>query len=583
MKNLKIGVKLLVTFMIIIVLFCTTVAVAINGLEKNKERYSEFYNVGYQITHKVMSMRRGLQIIVKDLSFITMEDEAAKKDTYQKEIQKELSTMEENAKWVFENFQGDAALLSAFSEHVTEAIELQEEVMKLADTDMQAAQNMLLDEYQPLVDEAGATLVQISDAAEAEAEKDYQDTVSMQKNLVAMQICLAGGALVITLILSTYLTGSITRPLRQLETSAKKIVGGDFDIHVDYKSKDELGSLASAFKSMVAILDDVVSDASRLLEEMANGNFDVRTRAENRYVGNFQGLLLSIRKLNRDLSVTLGQINRSADQVAYRANKVSNGSQSLSQGATQQAASVEELASTIAGISQQVKNTAENASEARIQSSSAGDEVEKCNKQMQDMTNAMAEITHTSSEIGKIIKTIEDIAFQTNILALNAAVEATRAGAAGKGFSVVAEEVRSLAGKSSEASKYTADLIERSIEAVSRGTNLAAATADSLVKVVEEVRSASSLVEQIAEAAEEQASAVEQVTLGVDQISSVVLVTSSTAEESAAASEELSSQADMLKNLVAKFNLRQEYIIKELDNQTNYANTQMSRGMNINL
>ena len=582
MKNLKIGMKLLMTFMIIIVLFCTTVVVATDGLQKNADRYSEFYHVGYQVTNKVMSMRRGLQMVVKYLAFVTMEDDSSKKDTYLKDADKEMALMEENARWVYENFQDDSALLSQFSEYVTKAVELQKRVITLAETDMQGAQDMLLDEYQPLVDQAVATLIKISEVAENNAEVNYQDTVSMQKRLVAIQLGLAGGALIITLILSTYLTRAITRPLHQLEKSAKKIVNGDFDIHVDYVSRDELGSLASAFKSMTGILNDVVSDASRLLEEMSNGNFDVRTRAENRYVGSFQGLLLSIRKLNRDLSMTLGQINQSADQVASRANQVSSGAQSLSQGATEQAASVEELASTIAGISQQVKSTAENAAEARTQSSLAGDEVEKCNQQMQDMTNAMAEITHTSNQIGKIIRTIEDIAFQTNILALNAAVEATRAGAAGKGFSVVAEEVRSLAAKSSEASKDTADLIESSIGAVARGTNIANATAESLMKVVEEVRSASSLVDQIADAAEEQAGAVGQVTWGVDQISSVVLVTSATAEESAAASEELSSQADMLKNLVSKFRLRQDYVAKIANNPSSYMNTS-SNGININL
>lgn len=561
MKNLKIGTKLLVTFMIIILLFCATVFTAIRGLNQNSERYSEFYKVGYQITHKVMSMRRGLQIIVKDLSFIAMEDETEKTETYMSDMDKELDLLSENGDWLFANFTGSKELLDAFSDKITRAVEMQHTVLELVNTDREAAQAMLLNEYQPLVDEAVDALIKISEVAEGSAETDFEETVKMQEELVMLQFGLAGGALLITVILSLYLTRSITKPLREIEKSAEKIVDGDFEIAISYKSRDELGRLADAFRKMAETLKDVVTDASRLLSEMADGNFDVRTRAEEHYVGEFQGLLSSIRKLNRDLSITLGQINRSADQVAAGSDQVSIGAQALSQGSTEQAAAVEELATTIAGISTQVKDTATDALEAKKQSTTAGDEAEECNQQMRDMMNAMEEITRTSDEIGKIIKTIEDIAFQTNILALNAAVEASRAGTAGKGFAVVADEVRNLASKSSVASQNTAELIESSIKAVSRGTQIADSTAQSLVKVVDEVRSASGKVDKIADAAEEQAGAIEQVTLGINQISSVVQTNSATAEESAAASQELSEQADMLKQLVAKFILRAEYAL----------------------
>ncbi len=555
MKNLKIRTKLLVTFMLVIILFIGTVAIAITGLQTNASKYSEFYNVEYKVTNNIMSMRRGLQIIVKNLSFITIDN----KQTYQDELQKELASLEENATWLHENFTGNTELLQSFETSIVEAISLQQEIIKLAETDNLQAQSMLLNEYQPLVEEAVNTLIQISAEEEKTAEENYLSTVEMQEWLVAAQVGMAAAALVITILLSTYLTRSITKPLRQLEDAAEKIVNGHFDINVTYESKDELGSLTKSFKNMTYILDSVISDASRLLSEMADGNFDVRTKAEDKYVGNLQSLLLSIRKLNKDLSVTLGQINLSADQVASGSGQVSNGAQALAQGATEQAASVEELASTITNISHQVNTTAENAIEARTRSNTAGDEAEICNNQMHDMMTAMEEIARSSNEISKIIKTIEDIAFQTNILALNAAVEAARAGEAGKGFAVVAEEVRSLASKSSVASKNTAELIENSVNAVTRGTKLANSTAESLVQVVDHVRSASTKVDEIANAAEEQAGAIEQVTLGVDQISSVVQTNSATAEESAAASQELSEQASMLKNLVAKFKLREEY------------------------
>ncbi|MCI9662516.1 MAG: HAMP domain-containing protein [Lachnospiraceae bacterium] len=580
MKNLKIRTKLLVTFMLIILLFIGTVVVATTGLKQNAAKYSQFYNVGYQITNKVMNMRRGLQIIVKDLTFITIEGDASKIEAYTADMQKELDGLQTNGTWLFENFTGDAELLNTFATHITTAVEMQDTVIKTAQTDNKKAQEMLLNEYQPLVEEAVNTLIQISAVAEQNAEDDYLNTVSMQDMLEALLLGMAGVALVITLVLSTYLTSAITRPLRELEKSAEKIVGGNFDFSITYTSKDELGKLAEAFRNMTVILESIISDASRLLSEMADGNFDVRTKAEDRYVGSFQSLLGSIRKLNRGLSSTLGQINASADQVAAGSGQVSDGAQALSQGATEQASAVEELASTIAGISSQVKDTAENAAVARKQSNTAEDEVETCNKQMQEMITAMEEITRTSNQIGNIIKTIESIAFQTNILALNASVEASRAGTAGKGFAVVADEVRSLAGKSTEASKDTAELIESSIKAVNRGTEIANSTAKSLVKVVEGVRTVSTKVDMIAAAAEEQAGAVEQVTVGVDQISSVVQTNSATAQESAAASEELSSQAEMLKNLVSQFILRAEYAqgqgVSNRSNASPYQNNRTS-------
>ncbi len=558
MKNLKIGKKLLVTFFVIIILFCGSVSTAVLGLRENQEKYSEFYNVGYQITNKVMNMRRGLQIIIKDLTFITIESDLSKSSVYEEDLDKEVLLLEENLEWLEENFTGDAALVEKFRVDAEKAVAMQKTVMATARANKKRAQNMLLDEYQPLVDEAVNMLIDISNAAAKSAEVDYKETIKMQDDLVAFQIGIAGCVLIITLVLSTYLTRGIIKPLRELEESAKKVVGGDFDFQIHYNSRDELGSLANAFRNMSVILKDIISDASRLLSEMADGNFDVRTEAEKRYVGSFQSLLMSIRKLNRGLSSTLGQINQSADQVAAGSSQVANGAQALSQGATEQASAVEELAATITGISHQVKGTAENATRARGQSNTAGNEAEKCNTQMKELMDAMEEITRTSNEIGKIIKTIEDIAFQTNILALNAAVEASRAGVAGKGFAVVADEVRNLAGKSSEASRNTAELIESSMKAVSRGTQIAGSTAESLRKVVDEVRMASSEVDKIADAAEEQASNIEQVTLGVDQISTVVQANSDTAVQSAATSQQLSSQAEVMKGLVARFILRRD-------------------------
>lgn len=235
---------------------------------------------------------------------------------------------------------------------------------------------------------------------------------------------------------------------------------------------------------------------------------------------------------------------------------MSDSAQTLSQGAAEQASSVEELTSTITEISERIKNNADNAQQASRLSEESGEEVGESNQQMQLLMKAMEEITDTSQEIGKIIRSIDDIAFQTNILALNAAVEAARAGEAGKGFSVVADEVRNLAGKSAEAAKNTTALIESTVDAIEKGRLLADKAAGSLLTVVETSRSVDERIRQIAKASDEESYAVTQIAAGLEQISSVVQTNSATSEESAAASEELSGQAQMLKSLVNRFKLR---------------------------
>lgn len=323
--------------------------------------------------------------------------------------------------------------------------------------------------------------------------------------------------------------------------------------------------MSGAFQKMSETLKEIVDDVRYLLGEMSEGNFNIRTRAEASYVGDFAEFLVSLRKLHTKLSHTLNQINQSADQVSLGSDQVSDGALALSQGATEQAASMEELASTIEEISQQVNHTAANAKMAIQKASETGDRMLQSNQQMQEMLGAMGEINAASMEIRNIIKTIEDIAFQTNILALNAAVEAARAGGAGKGFAVVAEEVRNLASKSSESSRNTALLIERCLRAVDNGKKIADDTAAALLVVVQGSKEVVSTIDEISQASNEQAYAIEQVTQGFEQISAVVQTNSATAEESAAASEELSGQARMLKDLVSQFQYREDTVHETAD------------------
>lgn len=345
----------------------------------------------------------------------------------------------------------------------------------------------------------------------------------------------------------------ISRPVRSMEVAAASLAKGDFNVTVTYESKNEIGNLAQSMRDMVTTTKNIISDTDRGLHEIASGNFDIAPRTE--YVGIYKQIETSIWSIIHKLSETMYQIKNAADEVASASDQVSTGSQALSQGTTEQASSIEELSATITEISSHVKENAEHAADASSKVSLVGRQIVESNSQMQAMIVAMAEISRSSSEIGKVIKTIEDIAFQTNILALNAAVEAARAGVAGKGFAVVADEVRNLASKSAEAAKGTTSLIEGSIKAVVNGTKIADETAKSLEKTVAGAQEVEQIVESISSASNNQANSIHQVTIGIDQISAVVQTNSATAEQSAAASEELSGQAQMLKDLIVLFQL----------------------------
>ena len=391
-------------------------------------------------------------------------------------------------------------------------------------------------------------------SASALATSDLNKDVN---SLSLIMITLAAAALLLIIIVTTLLLRKMLHPIQGVVEAATQIASGNLDVNITAKSGDEIGVLSKTFMGMAENLKTIISDVNYLLGEMADGNFKVKSTSPDRYMGDYLGILRAMQKINTNLSDTLAQINQASVQVSSGAEQVSSGAQALSQGATEQASSVEELAATIAEISQQVKENAGNAQAASNKMATNSEDVGRSNEKMQELIEAMKQINQSSQEIGKVIKTIEDIAFQTNILALNAAVEAARAGAAGKGFAVVADEVRNLASKSAEAAKGTTALIEGSIQAVENGSKLADDTAKALAVVVDTTQEVVGIVDQISRASNEQASAITQITTGVEQSSSVVQSNSATSEESAAASEELSGQASMLKTLVGKFQLKE--------------------------
>ncbi len=371
-----------------------------------------------------------------------------------------------------------------------------------------------------------------------------------------IQIALFLAIVGVGLLVSNKVIKGIRKPVQQIEEAAVKMAEGDLNVELDYTSEDELGVLSDQMRRLVKRLSMIIDDENQFLGKMAQGQLDVDSTCEQAYIGEFYPLLVSFKNIANRMNDAMSMIHQSAEQVSSGSEQVSNGAQALAQGATEQASSVEELSAAISEVSDYVRESADYAKEASHRAGEVGRGMEISNQKMQEMMEAMDAINHSSEEIGKIIKTIEDIAFQTNILALNAAVEAARAGEAGKGFAVVADEVRNLAGKSADASNETAELIENSVEAVENGIRIANETAEALMSAVEGAREVSRNVDKISEGTEQQADSISQITQGLDQISSVVQTNSATAEESAAASEELSGQAQILREQVDRFKLR---------------------------
>ena len=559
MKDMKIKKRLISGFLFVIVISVAIIIAALVQMNAQRANYNDILKYQVGANSLLTEIRLNANIAARNVRDMALKPGDRSNAELETRVNEVLSDMDAQIKELEEIYPLDKAQLQDYITSINKwGSELPDILDAIDRGDGETATNLIKNSCTPQLNDM-ATKSQAIDDLLTQAQNDAVDAQE-RSSLISIGVILAVMVVATILVLGTAfkLVKGIMEPTEEVRKALMGFSEGNLDIPVDYESKNELGDMCNALRSSQDTLSTVIEDICYLLGEMAVGNFDVRSRATDKYVGALGVVLESIRKINHNLSDTLAQIDMSAEQVSSGSEQVSTGAQALAQGATEQASAVEELSATITEISNNAKKNSESTELAMRHSLEAGGLVNESSKYMEEMVEAMGNISQSSQEIGRIISTIENIAFQTNILALNAAVEAARAGSAGKGFAVVADEVRNLATKSDQAAKATKELIDRSIESVQSGDEIVKKVSDALSRTVDAAGLAMNSLKEITKAVETEAESIAQVTEGIDQISSVVQTNSATSEESAAASEELSSQASLMKDLMMKFTLRSD-------------------------
>jgi len=558
MKNRKIAVKIFSAFLVVIVMAFVLGLGSLAEINKLFSTVDGYAHTTVPAVTQLWTARRAVRQIEESALEATIVMTQAELDAVEKDLFDNRQIFENSINEfarIAPQFQSDVDNIHRLMEDVTYyRDQLLAECAKFTEAGNAKAYKIYHNEYSEAFEIVVNAIVAMSDEVYDQIDARYVNAQSVKRTstIVILTLLIVGVFVCIGMTLA--LTKMLRAPIREIEVAMKQVAKGDFKaVNLQYESKDELGQLSDSVRGTIKKLDVITDDLAYLCNELGNGNFTAKSNHIDDYTGDYFAILKGLRYIRDTLTETMVNIDTASGQVLTGSQQVADGSQSLAQGATEQASAVEELLASMTEMQQQVKENADHAANASRLANEAGSGVSESNRMMEELMSAMDNINATSNEISKVIKSIDDIAFQTNILALNAAVEAARAGAAGKGFAVVADEVRNLAAKSAESVKTTTVLIQNTLDAISEGSKIANSTSEALHGVVTKASAVNDRVLEISRASEEQLNAVTQMTAGIEQISSVIQSTSATAEESAAASEELSGQANMLKHMIAKF------------------------------
>lgn len=438
---------------------------------------------------------------------------------------------------------------------------MSDSILKIASTsDPAACENAQKQEYEvlgPKYDELYNDMKELMDL-NVNMGDDLEDILFVIKIVLGVLVLvIIGGSIMTSKRIGAKIADQIEKPVADLAERLKKFAQGDLDSPFpEQNNEDEIAFMNDVAKEMAANLNLIISDLSRLMSLMADGNFAISTEIEDKYVGKFVELLESIRNMNRKMDSTLRHVEESAEQVTAGSENLAQSAQDLAEGATEQAGAVEQLQATMSTITEQVADTVNNLNDTSRKAESYAKSADSSKTDMRELMEAMQRISETSKKIENIISDIESIASQTNLLSLNAAIEAARAGEAGKGFAVVAEQIRMLADESAKSAVDTRTLIEGALNEIEEGNQVAQKAADSMETVVQGINDISDTSKMLSENSNQQIAALREAEKGIEQISEVVQSNSAASEECSATSEELSAQAEAMNEMTAQFVLR---------------------------
>lgn len=559
LNNMKINRRLMLSYAVVLALLVISIIVSVANLVSIGKKIKQFYEHPFKVSAAANTINASFEEMQKAVfRALSTEDNTITNEAIA-DVQNASAVIQDNLVIVRELFLGDQTVVDHLQASLETLAPMRAEVLEMAavNNNKEAAAYMEAHNI-PVIKEAQEYLNTLIAQADETGSTLIIDLEASQATATILLVILGVASVIISMLFAKLITDSIKEPVSELEVVAENLAKGNLDFEIiTYEAKDELGSLAVNMRKSLELMRAMVQDVAYLTAEIAKGNFTVKTRNEGVYVGEFAPLLLSLRDMNANLSLTLSQINDGSNQVTLGSTQMAESAQNLAEGATDQAGAVEELNATIEDVANMAKMTADDTKKAAEEVNGSVKRADSSREKMKDLTQAMERIDATSKEIGNIIAEIEDIASQTNLLSLNASIEAARAGEAGKGFAVVADQIGKLAFDSAKSASNTRDLIMKTLDEIKVGSDITDEAYQSFEEIIQDIEQFSKIASDTSEKSDEQYNSLQQIKEGIEQISGVVQNNSAIAQETSATSEELAAQAENLKALVSQFQLKE--------------------------